>query len=268
MMQTLFRKWRAIFVVWLKDSLAYRANMFIWILSDTIPVIVMPLVFMAAMPEGGNIRGFSAGGFVFYYLTMLLLTNFITSHMMWDMAHEIREGKFTVYLLRPISHFQASFLQNLTWRMLRLIMFIPLGAVYILLYKNHLHSMQPYLGWEAWSAIILGHFVSFLFIYAMAMIALFLEEVHNIFALYYIPMLFLSGQLFPIDLLPSWAIVLSRVFPFYYTTALPTEIIVGRVSAEVAHGLIALQVAWCVGLALSARVLWRWGLKHYTAVGM
>ncbi len=261
-------KTRALFVVWIKDSLAYRANMIIWILTDTVPAMIMPLVLIAAIPEGGNIRGFEASQFVLYYLTMLICTNFIQSHVMWDMAYEIRDGRFSIYLLRPVSYFHTSYMMNLAWRMLRTFLFLPFLGVLILIYWKYLGSIQPYLGWETWVAIVLGHFVSFSFVFMMAMLALFFEEVTSVFGLYYIPMLFLSGQIFPVDLLPTWATNIAKIMPFYYTTALPTEIIIGRLSTDASHTFILGQCAWILANLIIGRYLWKWGLTKYSAVGM
>jgi ABC-2 type transport system permease protein len=262
------RKWRSLFSIYLQDSLAYRASAVIWILTDTLPAMIMPLVFISAMPTGGSIAGFSAASFVTYYLVMLLLTNFITSHIMWDLAYEIRDGLFTVHLVRPISYFQVCFMRNLTWRIMRVMLFAPFFVLFLWGFRGYLETFVPYLGWETWAAIVLGHLVSFTFILWMAMLALFFTEIQSIFGLYYIPMLFLSGQLFPIGLLPDWAANIARYMPFYYTTAMPTELIVGRLLPADAHPMLLMQVGFIGVQLLVAHGLWRWGLRYYTGVGM
>lgn len=267
-MAVAIRKWRALFSIYMQDSLAYRASAVIWILTDTLPAMIMPLVFISAMEPGGQISGFSAADFVSYYLTMLLLTNFITSHIMWDLAYEIRDGAFTVHLVRPISYFQVTFIRNLTWRIMRVMLFAPFFFLFLWGFRGYLEGFTPYLGWEAWISIAFGHLVSFTFILWMAMLALLFTEIQSIFGLYYIPMLFLSGQLFPIQLLPEWAASIAKFMPFYYTTAMPTELIVGRITPEQAHPLIVAQIGFIVVQIIVARMLWRWGLKFYTGVGM
>ena len=267
-MHATVRKWRALFSIWLQDGIAYRASGVIWILTDVVRSAIMPLVFIAAMEPGGTIAGFSAGQFVLYYLSLLLLLNFITSHLMWDLSYEIKEGIFTINLLRPVSYFQVCFIRNLAWRLLRLVYFAPMFAVLLFLYRGYLTDIHLYLGWEVWVAVILGHLVSFTFVYMMSMLALFFQETQSIFELYYFPMLFLSGQLFPISLLPDWAIYAAKLMPFYYTTALPVEVLIERLSPVSALPLILAQVGWIIGQSVAARYLWRFGLKHYTAVGM
>lgn len=266
-MTATLRKWRAIFSIYFQDGLAYRASGFIWIMTDLVTAVTMPLVFAKAS-SGGAIAGFQTSDFVLYYLCMLLLGSFITSHIMWELAMEIKEGQFSTALIRPVSFFQVSFFRNLSWRIIRTALFAPLFLVLIFLYRGYLADAQVYLGWEFWLSLVLGHFVSFTFVIMMSMLALFVQEATSIFELYYVPMLFLSGQLFPIALLPDWARSAAMFFPFYFTTGAPTEILIGRVSGGDVPRVLLLQVAWAVGAYLMAKVLWRKGLRFYTAVGM
>jgi ABC-2 type transport system permease protein len=268
MLMMLFRKWRALFAIYAQEGLAYRANGFIWILTDAVPAMVMPMVFIASSKQNGVVAGLTSAQFVQYYLTMLLLTNFIISHLMWELAQEIKDGIFTMSLLRPVAYFQVCFIRNLTWRVLRLFYFLPLLAVMLLLYRGFLPEEHFHFGWEVIAAVFLGHLVSFTVVYMMSMLALFFQETFSIFGLYYFPMLFLSGQLFPIYLMPSWIVGVAKFLPFYYTTAFPVDLIMGRVALSSAPSLMLVQLAWIAVHLAIARILWHFGLRHYTAVGM
>jgi len=61
---------------------------------------------------------------------------------------------------------------------------------------------------------------------------------------------------------------IAQILPFRYTLAFPTEIFLGRLPpGEVAAG-IGIQGAWIVGAYLLGHVLWRFGLKRFTGVGL
>jgi ABC-2 type transport system permease protein len=227
----------------------------------------MPLVWARAS-RTGPIGGFTSSDFILYYLCMLFLGSFVTSHIMWELAMEIKEGQFSTMLLRPMSFYQLNFFRNLSWRFIRPVLFAPFFVLLLFAYRGFLVHATIHLGWDFWVSLILGHLVSFTFVMMMAMLALFTQEVTSIFELYYIPMLFLSGQLFPIAMLPHWAGKLAKLFPFYFTTGAPTEILIGRVSGAAVYPALGMQVLWiaiCYGLS---RILWAKGLRHYTGVGM
>lgn len=266
-MDTTLRKWQAVFAIYFQEGLAYRASGIIWILTDVTTAVTMPLVWAHAS-KSGSIAGFKTSDFVLYYLCMLLLGSFVTSHIMWDLAMEIKEGQFSTALLRPMSFFQITYIRNLTWRIIRLSLFFPVFILLVILYHSLLGQATLNLGPQFWISLILGHFVSFTVVMAMAMLALYTQEVYSIFELYYIPMLFLSGQLFPVSLMPGWAVLLAKFFPFYFTTGAPTEILIGRVNGDAAWRTIAIQVVWIVIAYGASKVLWKRGLRHYTGVGM
>ncbi len=267
-MRLWWRKSRAVFSIYFQDSLAYRAQAVIWILTDVVPALVMPLVWLSAYNGRTAIGGYAPGEMVLYYLCMVTFTNFIVAHLMWDVAMEIKEGQFSVYLVRPFSYFQTTFIRNLAWRVFRLIVFVPMLALAVWIYAPHLTQTRFEWGPTFWLSLVMGHVVSFMLSYALGLLALFFQEVFSVYNIYYIPMLFLSGQLVPIGVFPEWLQALSRYMPFQYTVALPTEVFMGRVPESLAWQGIGMQVAWTLSLYVLSRLFWRKGLLYYTGVGM
>ncbi|HRK23120.1 MAG TPA: ABC-2 family transporter protein, partial [Fimbriimonadaceae bacterium] len=108
-MTTTLRKWKAVFGIFFQDGLAYRASGLIWVVTDLITAVTMPLVWAAASGTG-TIGGFAAADFVLYYVAFFVIGSFVTSHIMWELSMEIKESQFTVYLLRPMSFYGYTFL--------------------------------------------------------------------------------------------------------------------------------------------------------------
>lgn len=261
------RHFRALISIYLQDGLAYKASGFIWVLTDVSTAATMPIVLSAAA-KGQNIGGFDSSSIAVYYLVMLFITSFVQSHFMWEVAFEVKEGIFSSQIIRPVPYLQFMAARNLAWRMMRTMFFFPMFLILLWAYSGMIHSFQLHISWVAIAAIVLGHLVSFFFVMAFAMLALFLQEATSVFELYYVPMLFLSGQLFPIALFPQWVQNISKIFPFYYTTGLPTEIVVGRISEANAIPLLGVQLLWIVGSLLAFKWLFAKGTKQYTGVGM
>lgn len=265
-------RWRArqslgIFRIYIQDGLAYRAQGLIWVLTDVTTAVIMPQVWMAA-GKGAAIQGYTPGQMILYYLCVILLKSFIVSHFMWDISFEIREGIFSSQIIRPMPYLQFMFTRNMAWRFIRTGIFLPFFVLFTFLYWGQIQGSHFYLGWEFWLSVLLGHFVSIAIVTALAMIALFTEEAQAIFELYYVPAMFLGGELFPVALMPGWVQAIAHWAPFYYTAAAPTEILIGKVSPEVAGQVLLAQAGWIlVGVALFG-VLFRAGMKRYSGVGM
>lgn len=262
-----WRQWSALFRIYIQDGLAYKASGVIWILTDVATAVTMPLVWLAAT-KTGPISGYSSSDFVLYYLCLLMISNFVICHFMWDISYEIREGVFSAHILRPVSYFQFILVRNFAWRCVRLGIFLPWFLVILWFYASSVQQPHLHFGWEFWASLVLGHLVSLSIVVALAMVALFTQEAQAIFELYYIPMLFLSGQLFPIALFPGWVRNLAVAMPFYYTSGAPTEILIGRTTGPHVYQVLAGQAAWLVVAYVAFRVMWKRGSRHYTGVGM
>lgn len=263
------RKAAAILRIWIQDGLAYRAAGVIWVLTDVMTAVTMPLVWAAAARNtGGMIAGYSVGNMIVYYLAMLLLTGFVTSHIMWDIANEIREGLLSLLLVRPVDIYWFTFLRNFAWRLIRPTLFFPFFLLLVWAYHGYLSEVHLNLGLTFWLSLVLGHCLSFTTVMAMAAIALYTQEAYAIFEIYYIPQLFMSGVLFPIAFMPGWVIWLAKFLPFYYTLGAPTEILIGRVETGHVWEVIGMQALWVSLLLVIGRWAWKTGLKQFTGVGM
>ena len=184
---------RAILKIYAKEGLAYPANWMIWILTDASSAFLMPIVFTSSM-AGSSLGGFSASQFFVYYGVMFFVSCFVTCHFMWELGFEIKDGIFTSHMIKPISYFQYTLLRNLSWRVVRLGFAAPLFAFYLVLFGSRIDWSGVHFPWQFWVSVLLGHLVSYTFVMAFAMLALFVQETAAIFELYYFPMLFLSNR--------------------------------------------------------------------------
>ena len=257
----------SIFRIYLQESLAYRAQAFIWVFTDVIGAAMMLLVFLST-GMGNRIAGYTQQGIVLYYLSLMAVEGFVTCHMQWEIGTEIKDGVFSTYLMRPFSWYSTMVLRNLSWRCMRLGMFMPVLALFVVSYWSIVQGARVNLGPEFWISMLLGHAVSVTLVLAMGLIAFFVEDATAIFESYYLPMLFLSGQIFPIGMLPHWAQAVGKALPFYYTTALPAEIASGRVQGDSAWRGMGMQLLW-IGVGYGAfRLIWPKALRRYSGTGM
>ena len=262
-----WRQWSALFRIYIQDGLAYKASGIIWVFTDVATAVTMPLVWLAAS-KNGPISGYSSSDLVLYYLCLLMLSSFVICHFMWDISYEIREGVFSAHIIRPIPYFQFILVRNFAWRCVRSLIFLPWFLLILGFYSSSIEHPHLQLGWTFWVSVLLGHLVSLTVVTALAMIALFTQEAQAIFELYYIPMLFLSGQLFPMALFPEWVRNVAVLFPFYYTTGAPTEILIGRTTGMHVYQVLGGQLLWVVIAGVAFKLLWTRGMRHYTGVGM
>ena len=266
-----WRKWQALLKIAVQDGLAYKANLVIWIMTDVTTAVVMPLIWLASYNGRAQIHGYTPSQMVLYYLVMLSLTGFIESHVMWDMASDVKQGKFNVYLIRPVSYLVSTFAGNLGWRVMRTVLAVPIFALVAFAFRRYLPDLGAghyHWGLVFWLSVILGHLVSFSITYAFGLLALWLYETRSLFNFYYLPLIIFSGQLAPISLLPATWRAGIYWLPFPYTLAFPTDVFLGKLDTGQIEGRLLMQVVWIALGLLSSWGLWRGGVRRFVAFGI
>jgi ABC-2 type transport system permease protein len=80
---------------------------------------------------------------------------------------------------------------------------------------------------------------------------------------------FLSGHMVPLDLLPDGLRRLLECLPFQYMAYFPAKVLLGTsdmTTAKLVTGL-GIQSAWVALFLLLSRILYRRGLRRYSAFG-
>jgi ABC-2 type transport system permease protein len=266
-----WHKWRVVMAMFFQDGLVYKANTLIWIMTDVVTAVTMPLIWLASYNGRSSLHGYTPSEMVVYYLVVLSLTGFIESHVMWDMANDVKQGKFNNYLIRPYPMLAYMYASNLGWRVMRTLLGLPLFVIVALAFRHYLKSPGPWhydIGPLFWLSVALGHGVSFFCAYTLGLLSLWLYEARSVYNLYYLPMLIFSGQIAPLALLPHILVRGVQWLPFPYTIAFPADIFLGHVSGPQLWAGLAAQAAWIGIGALCASALWRGGVRRYTAFGI
>ncbi len=260
-------KWRAVFSLHMQDSFAYRAQGIVWILTDTVPTITIPLMWLAAFGNRTELNGFTRTGLVAYYLVMSVVTNLVSAHP-WEVARDIKDGRLSIFLIRPFSYFWFTFASNLSWRLVRTLLFVPFFAIILLVFRRYLVWQSYNVGWQFWASITLSHILCFQMAWVLGLMAFYLVEVSGLYEFWYMLNGFLAGQMAPLQMLPESVRQLAHALPFAYTLWFPVQVFSNRLpEAAVRSGMVA-QIIWIMVMVVVARVLWNIGLKRYTAVGI
>jgi ABC-2 type transport system permease protein len=116
-------------------------------------------------------------------------------------------------------------------------------------------------------ALILAFLVRFLLEWTLALAAFWTTRVNAINQVYFILMLFLAGQIAPLTLFPHWIQILADILPFQWMLGFPVELVLGRLTQIQALEGLAAQVVWVIISLVLVRLVWRAGVRVYSAVG-
>lgn len=248
------------------ETIAYRAEFLVWMLTTTMPLVMLAL--WTSVAAEAPFRGFGSDEFVAYYLLALVIRNLTSSWVVWQINEETRRGVLAMRLLRPIHPFVAYAATHLSAVPLRALVATPIAVILLVSSARdvitgdglRLALLVPSIG--------LAWVLTFSLMLAIGSLAFFMDKSLAIMDVYFGVFAVLSGYLLPLPLLPAWIGAAARWTPFPYMLAAPIELVTrADLDARGAAELVATQAAWAVGLGLAALGLWRAGVRRFEAVG-
>ncbi|WIX80140.1 ABC-2 family transporter protein [Amycolatopsis carbonis] len=195
-----------------------------------------------------------------YFVALVAVHLLTASFEDYTFAESVYDGKISARLLEPQPVVLGPAGENLAIRLWLALFGLPLTVV-VALVTGATYRWQDVL--LALPSLVLAAVLRFLWTWLLALAAFWTERVHAIVALGNILVFLLGGIAAPLaDLPASWQSVAS-LLPFHAMLGLPADIASGTLPASG----VALQAGWCVVFALAAVVVWRSGVRRYTAVG-
>lgn len=263
------RKFLAFSRLVLIDAFIYRATGFIWMLNDIGPAVIALIFWSAAFSTHSSFSGYTFPQMLLYYLGIMFVNNVINTQPQFFLSDEIRSGDFSNYLLKPMNFTLFKFASNSSWRIVRLIFFLPMLLLVAKLFGLDLQVLQfsyPRLGLIIFS-LSLAFGINFFLKLALGLTTIWFEESGWLFFGFDILSSFLSGELIPLDLFPSGLLAVNNFLPFKYMLYLPLSLLLNRLSGqELFFGLI-FQFTWCLLAYGLYRLLFRRGSRIYSAYG-
>lgn len=255
----------ALFRIGFAEAVAYRAEFLVWMLSTTMPLIMLAL--WSAVARDAPIGRFGQKEFVAYFLATFIVRQLTGSWVSWQMNFEIRHGTLAMRLLRPIHPMIPYAVENLAAQPMRLVVSLPV-AVIALTSVGSSFLPRSFLMGAAWCVSMLGAWLlSFLSSFAIGCLAFFVESSNKVMDVWLTLFFIASGYLFPVELLPPVLLAAIDWLPFRYQIGLPVEILTSAHDATRIMELLARQWLFVGLLLVVALALWKRGLARFAAYG-
>jgi ABC-2 type transport system permease protein len=268
------QKYWKILRVSLIERMAYRADFFLSTFLRFLPMLTTILLWQAIYAGSGKQKKGELAGFTFdemiAYLLLVHISRMFSSMpgLAHGIARDVREGTIKKYLLQPID--MIAYL--VAYRMAHKAAYIATSALpYAVLFALCAPFFEGFpdaltmLGYIA--SLLLGFLIGFFFEASIGMISFWFLEVTSFLYVVNTLNFFISGHMFPLDLLPPFWAGLLKALPFQYMAYFPAAVFLGKIEGEALwYGLLA-ELAWAVAFILVARILFRLGLRRYSAYG-
>lgn len=255
-----------------QNSLTYRFNFLTRTLFGFIPLTAMLFLWRTiyeGKAAGATVASYTLAEMISYYLLVTVVDAFTAvSEDDWQIAADIKDGRISQFLLKPIDYLWFRLCLYLSGRLTYFaVAFVPVAL--LIVYLRQYFVLPP--DWATAGvfavSVVLTALLQFFLSYMMAMLAFWVLEVSTFIFILYAFEYIASSHMFPLDILPPVVEQVLYFTPFPYQLYFPVGIYMGKVTGKELITGLTMQAAWVLLAYLLARYAWHRGIKRYSAAG-
>lgn len=289
--------WWVILRIALEERLVYRGDFALGTLMRFLPIITQIFLWWAVFDAIGadtaeqsrntqaqdavgpsassvddtqRLAGYSFHEMVAYYLLSMLARAFSSMPgLAAGIARQIREGEIKKFIIQPVDMLGFLLLGRVAHKIAYYtVATIPFALVFFLC-RGYFTE-----GWPDWpqllafvTSLVLAFLLGYFMEVCIGLIGFWFLEVSSLLFVYMLLSFFLSGHMFPLDLLPEPFGQVVDVLPLKYLAYFPAAVFLGKVPREQLAWEIGLEFAWLGIFIMLSRWMYAQGLKRYSGYG-
>lgn len=269
--------WWTILRICLEERLVYRGDFALGTLMRFLPIVTQIFLWTAVFAASGQetLAGYARDHVIAYYLLTMVSRAFSSMPALaGGIARQIREGEIKKFLIQPVDMLGFLLLGRVAHKLAYYSVAIGPFALVFFLCRGYFSGLpteaatQSALTFAAYLAtLIMGFLLGYFLEASLGLIGFWWLEVRSLLFIYMLMSFFLSGHMFPLDMLPEPWRSLVDLLPLQYLAYFPAAVFLGKLSgAELARGLL-IEAAWLIFFIGLARVMYHRGVKRYSGFG-
>lgn len=250
------------------EALIYRTSFIFYRVRELLKLFSLYFLWYFVTSQNKDFFGYDQSGIITYLLISTFVGDFIYSTRTTAIASEINEGILTNFLLRPLSYLKYYFARDLADKALNVLFALGEYAIFFsLLHPPFIFQTNPISLMIFVASVLLGVILYYFISVLISLIGFWSNEGWGPRFIFYQTIGFISGSLFPLDVLPKSVFAILELLPFPYLIFFQTKIYQGQLSgSDIGRGFLIL-IIW-IGI-MCGITMWAWkkGLHVYTAQG-
>jgi ABC-2 type transport system permease protein len=253
------------------ERLAYRGDFFFGTLLRFLPMLTTILLWTAIYKGSGkeSLSNFRFNEMIAYLLLVHISRMFSSMPgLSTGISRDIRQGDLKKYLVQPLDMIGWLLAYRIAHKIAYIVTAVPPYAVIFGVAYSYFDTFPG--GWQIPAyllSLLLGFVIGFFFEVCMGCIGFWMLEVSSILYIINTINFFVSGHMFPLDLLPESWVGFLKALPFQYLAYFPAMVFLNKIAGmQLIYGLL-IGLAWAAACFLIARLLYQRGLKQYSSFG-
>lgn len=261
----------------LAERMAYRGDFALGTLMRFLPLITQIFLWWAIFQSidssgsgAGSINGYSFRDMVAYYLLTTIGRAFSSMPGLSSyVATRIRDGEIKKFLVQPIDFLSFLFWSRVAHKLAYYTVAILPFALVFFLCRDFFSELT--ISSTSWMIFLLSLPLSFALGFyletCLGLVGFWMLEVSSLLFVYMLFQFFLSGHMFPLDILPEpWGMIVGYL-PIKYLAYFPAAVLLGKVTGTKLMFDFGMLVFWVVFFFGLSRFLYACGLRRYSGYG-
>jgi ABC-2 type transport system permease protein len=257
--------------------MAYRGDFALGTLMRFLPIITQIFLWWAIFqsmnptnPNEAHINGYSFQDMVAYYLLTMVGRAFSSMPgLSSNVATKIRDGEIKKFLVQPVDLISFLFWSRVAHKIAYYtVATLPFALVFFLCRSYFSNGFPDLITFGAFVASLLLSFALGFYLEAcIGLVGFWMLEVSSLLFVYMLFQFFLSGHMFPLDILPEpWATIVGYL-PIKYLAYFPAAVFLGKITGIPLAIDMGMLVLWTVFFFGLSRLAYHAGLKRYSGFG-
>ena len=264
-MRATLRAFPTLLRVGFAEMVAYRAEILIWILSATMPLIMLAM--WDSVAAEGPVAGLDQAAFARYFTVTLVVRHLTSCWVVWELNMLIRSGGLSPQLLRPMHPLWFQAVRHAVALPVRIAVLVPLVAL-LVAWRPEM-ELAPTLAQVAVASVssVLAWLIVFATQVTFGCLAFWYGQSLGLFNLWFGLWSVFGGYLVPLAVMPDDIQTLAGWLPFRSMLGTPIEIGAGLLAPDEWAPALLVQLGWVTASSLVGLRVWRAGLARYGAFG-
>jgi len=265
------KKYLSVFKISFQGEFVYKLNFIMWRARNVLQIFLVFFLWDAVFSQPNRvIFGYDRSKILTYVFGLLIVRAFVLSARAVEVAGEISRGDLSNYLLKPVNYFRYWFTRDISSKALNLAFAtIEVVVLYYVLKPPFFIQTNPTILLSFLASIILAVFIFFVLLFMTSTVPFWMPEIAwgAQFLVVTIVVEFLSGALFPIDVLPVTIQNILYLTPFPYLIFFPLQVYLGKIEGLLIVKGLLISFCWAIALRSLLKIVWEKGLRVYQAHG-
>jgi len=259
------RKFLAFLKIAWQETIAYRAESFVWFILEIVPLI--PLISLWSYLEKINQMSHQQSvSLILYYLITIGISRLFSSHFDDWLIDDIKDGKVSSSLLKPFSYKMFLLANETSWRIAGFVYYLPVLAVLLPTVTGSLQT-RPILVIISFFVLVVSYVQRFYISLIIATTAFWIDQSKSLIHFKWMAEGIFGGSWLPLYFFPLWIQTFAKFTPFYSWYYFPIQLMLNLLKpAEIVSGLIT-SIIWVIALVFFGNLFWKKAINKYSAVG-